>query len=266
MRSTTRMIPKALTVLALALGAFSTLPVYAVSVETPAGTNVQINPFEELTIIFDRVLDPAPTEVVKTELEPGDRTTPCGNTIPAFVGLPTGFDHFVVYRIDTMALFTDSVEVILDNFDEADRLFHAACPPDADGFLNVTTLAIPGDPRARIPNFSEFVVGIDTRPIQQVITAQMDVFKEILGVGSPASLAMDDMTLFVLRNYGRDVVRARMDENYPLAYEILGEMINYVRAHSGETIPNRAGLPGGNAAGELISIGAALKFSFKTLF
>jgi len=260
------MLPKALTMLALALGAFSVIPAYAVSVSTPAGTNVQINPLPELTIIFDRVLDPGQTDVTKTELEPGDRMTPCGNTIPAFVSVPTGVNHFIVYRISTLALFTDTVEVILDNFDESDRLFHAACPPDAAGFQNVTTLAIPGDPRTRIPNFSEIVVGVDSRSIQDVITAQINVLKEILGVGSPVSMALDDQTLFDLRNFGRDLVRARMNEDYPLAYEILGSMINYVRAHSGETIPNRVGLPGGNAAGQIISIDAALKFSFKTLF
>ena len=265
MRSRYSLFTMVFAALLLVLGAVPAAPAFAVSVDTPAGQNVQIDPFEELSIIFDNVLDPADTTVIRTHLEPGDRTTPCGNTIPGTIGLPGG-DHFIVYNITTLALFTDSVEVIVDQFEDTARLFHAACPPNEDGFQNVTTLAIPGDPRARIPEFSEFVVGIDGMSANDILTAQLGVLRSILDVGSPAALAMDDETLMILRGYAREVFRARNQENLPRAYEILGDLINFVRAHSGTSVPNQASQPGGNAAGQLISIAASLKFTVKLLF
>jgi hypothetical protein len=261
MQSRKSFICLASAVMALSLSVVPTSAAGSGASFTPMGQNVAVSPLVGVELVFDQVLDPGETRVVMTDLGSEATTTPCGNSVPSYAALPVGSSTFPLYDITTDALFTDSVEVIIDHPDGNSRMLHAACPPDGNGFQPITTLAVPGDPRGRIPKFSEFLIISDLRPTDEILAVQLDRWREALAMGSPGVMVLDDNTLFILRSFGRDVFRALRENDKLRAKEILQDMIIFVRQESGVSIPNRDGLPGGNLAGELLSLGATIKFT-----
>ena len=241
---------------------------------TPVGTNVTVTPIPGVTVTFDNVAEPGFTTGVRTYLEPGQRTTPCGNVIPDYLDLPAGDTRFVIIRLDTTAFFTDSILTDILHPDGNSRAFHAACPPGGssgtplaecppivEGFSDATVLAVPGDPRSRVPTFSEFVVVTDTRPNGVVIWGKFEALWSTVAPGSPAEQAIPEATLWAIRGFIARTSWLIFIHNYAGAIEELQNLKDYVRANSGTTIPNNSRAYGGNIAGTLLSQAATLTFS-----
>jgi hypothetical protein len=234
------------------------------SAPTPVGTNVTVQLIPGLSVVFDRVVAAGFTTADQGELSgPDQDVTPCGNLLPSYIR-PPEVGPFLVTHIQTTALFTDTVEVIQDHPDGQARLFKAACPPDGAGFIEQTTLAIPGDPRGRIKEFSEFVVGRDARSNTSVVAEKLAILQGLTGPDSEAATLIDPEILSVISR-SINVIRVQIQEEFPdRAIDELNELIAFVRQLSGEGIPNIAGGPDGgsvNVAGGLVSVGATLKFS-----
>ncbi len=229
---------------------------------TPAGRNVTVFPLPGVSVTFDNVFQAGFTTGAPTLLPPGERLTPCGNVIPEIAALPAGALQFEVILLETTALYTDTIEVAVDYPDEESRLFHAPCPPVAgEGFRDVTTLATPDDPRGRVPRFSEFVVVTDTRAGSRVVEIKLSRLWDSLDDDSDAAIWVDPTTLGSLRSsFARaaDFLAADQDE---AAIQELQDFKAFVRQSSGTAIPNDPGGPGGNIAGDLVSLAATLIFS-----
>jgi len=229
---------------------------------TPVGQNVTVTPIPGVVVTYDSVVEAGFTSAERTFLDPGETTTPCGNVIPAFAAPPAGDDHFTVIQIETTAGTTDSIEIDLAHPDGNSRGFHAACPPHADGgFVDVTVLAVPGDPRMHIPQFSEFAIVTDTRPNSDVIRFKLNSLTIMLGPGSPSEQFIEPATLQTLRTFLNNASFHIGVGDNPRAIEELRGLIAAVRAGSGTTIPNSASSPGGNIAGGLVSLADTLIFS-----
>ena len=228
---------------------------------TPVGRNVTVTPIPGVSATYDEVVEAGFTTAEKQTLDEGQRTTPCGNVIPAFATLPAGDGAFTVTRVETTAGFIESIALEFFHPDGNSRLFHAACPPDAAGFEDVTTLAVPGDPRGRVPQFSEFVVVADTRPNSEVIRVKRESLMMTVAPGSPADQFIDSATLAALRMRIGEVGELVFFGNTQGAIEELQRLKDFVRANSGTTIPSSAISPGGNIAGRIVSLAATLQFS-----
>lgn len=228
---------------------------------TPVGTNVVVTPIPGVTLTYDQVTKAGFTSALRTLLGPDARTTPCGNTIPSFVGLPVGDTAFTVIRIETTAFYTDTIQEDLAHPDGNSRGFHAACPPNAAGFEDATILAVPGDPRTRTPLFSEFVIGTDLRPNTDVIQIKRDALNGTLAPGTPAAQSLGDATLQTLRNMIRNASDLITLGDFAGAIDQLQGLKSYVKANSGTSIPNSESARGGNVAGTLFSQAATLIFS-----
>jgi hypothetical protein len=181
--------------------------------------------------------------------------------IPSYLAPPSGGGGFVVTLIDTSAGITDSIEVIQDHPDGQSRLFKASCPPDPIGFFDVTTLAIPGDPRGRVIRFSEFLVARDQRLTGEVIVIKLARLRDMVSPDSPAELYVDPLVLAALRESIDRVTEFIYSDNEPAAIEELQDLKAFVRVESGTTIPNSDSEPGGNIAGGLVAQSATLIFS-----
>lgn len=228
---------------------------------TPVGTNVVVNLLPGLTAIFDQVVVAGFTTAQQDEiLDPEASLTPCENEIPGFIQ-PPAVGPYLVTVIETTAGTTDTIEIIQDHPDGDSRLFHAPCPPDGTPFMDVTTLAVPGDPRGRVIDFSEFVVGRDARPNSDVVEIKLQRLEAIVAPGSPAEMWVDPDTLAVIRDLIHQV-RIQVTEQFPLrAIDLLNDLKAFVRQESGVTIPNSKSDPGGNIAGALVADAATLAFS-----
>ena len=228
---------------------------------TPVGRNVTVTPIPGVTVTYDNVTEAGFTSGVRTNQSVETRVTPCGNVIPGFALPPAGDDFFSVVNLDTTAGYTDSILVELMHPDGSSRGFHAACPPDAFGFEDFTVLAVPGDPRTRVPQFSEFVVVTDTRPNAEVIAYKLGRLQGTVGPDSPAASHIDETTLQTLRWYVSQAAYSIAEGNHAGAIEHLQALKAFVRQNSGATIPNSESSPGGNIAGQIESLAATLIFS-----
>jgi hypothetical protein len=221
-----------------------------------------VSPLSNVQITFDNVVQSGITSADLGVLDPGERTTPCGNVIPSYAQPPGTDDHFEVYRIETTALHTDSILVQIDHPADDTRLLRAKCwPGERFEFKDTTTLAIPGDPRGRIPKFSEFVVVRDTRNPELVTGVKLADLRAILDTGSPAAMNMDDEFLRPLRDAARAIFGAVAAVDCEAALSEIASLKGFVRENSGEGIPNTDTSPAGNVAGQLLSVASTLQFT-----
>lgn len=231
-------------------------------VVTPIGQNVVVSPLPGVFITFDNVILDGITSAELTILPPGDRDTPCGNLIPDYAEPPGQDDHFEVYLIESTAMHTDSIEVQIDHPAFDTRLIQAPCiPQERFPFREVTTLAIPGDPRGRVPKFSEFVVIHDTRPVGDVVGVKLAALVDILVDDSPMILCMDDWMLVDLREIVLFIMGSLAEWDLDNAILGLHQLKNTVAEWSGTRIPNLPEGPCGNVAGELTSRASTLLFT-----
>lgn len=229
---------------------------------TPVGTNVRVEPLPGLAVTFDQVVQAGFTTAERSGfISNEDRITPCGNVIPTFMTVPAGDPGFQVVHLLTTAGITDSIVVEQDHPDGESRLFHAACPPDAQGFTDVTTLAIPGDPRGWVPQFSEFVVARDARLTGDVIGIKLGRLQADVSSDSAADTYVDPNVLSVLRDSVAQITTLVTGDNEADAISQLQDFEAYVRQQSGTGIPNSASSMGGNIAGILESHAETLIFS-----
>jgi uncharacterized membrane protein len=120
---------------------------------------------------------------------------------------------------------------------------------------------VPGDPRTRIPTFSEFVIGTDLRPNADVIQLKRDALNGTLAPGTPAAMSIGDATLQTLRTMIRNASDLITLGEFGAAIDQLQGLKTFVKANSGTNIPNSESARGGNVAGALFSQAATLIFS-----
>ena len=229
---------------------------------TPVGRNVAVSPLPGVTVTYDIVIEGGITSAELTILAPGDRHTPCGNIIQEFAALPGQEESFAVYLIESSALYTDTIEVMIDHPAADTRLIHTPCiPPEVFSFEEIMTLSIPGDPRGRVPSFSEFVVIQDTRPLGDALDVKGDALVALLAIGSPFILCLDDWMLVDLREIVIFISGSLAENDYTNATLGLHQLKNTVAEWSGIRIPNLPSGPCGNVAGELTSAASTLLFT-----
>jgi hypothetical protein len=227
---------------------------------TGKGTTVQL--LDGVKLIFDNVTTSGNTTATRTDLAPGVRLSPCGTPIPTYLTPPAGDNHFAIFRIETTAGFTDAISINLSHPDTNSRVFRAACPPPRDaGWEDVTTIPVPGDPRGRVPGFSEFVIVTDTRPTSTLINNKLNALIGLVGPGSKAAQFVDPTTLATLQSMVSAVASAIAANDKPSAIVGLQNFNQFVVANSGTTIPNSLSSPGGNIAGTLEAKASTLIFS-----
>jgi hypothetical protein len=229
---------------------------------TPAGTNVTVPFLDGNKLVFSNVVSGGNTTTTRTDLAPGVMISPCGTSIPSYLTPLAGQNHIAVFRIETTAGFTDTVDLNLPDPDPNGRVFRAACPPPRDaGWEDVTILPVPGDPRGRLPQFSEFILVDDLRSVTTLINNKINALIGLVGPGSAAATFVDPQTLATLQNMVNAAAQAISGGNKQAAITDLQNFNQFVLANSGVTIPNKASSPGGNIAGQLVSKASTLIFS-----
>lgn len=229
---------------------------------TPVGQGILVSPIPNVEVLFDDVLVEGFTSAEATTLPVGDRTTPCGNIIAADFDPPAGDPSFVVYRIETTALIANTALVSVFHPDSNSSLIYAPCePPEVNPFLDLTAEQVPGDPRARVPRFSEFVVVTDLRPADVVANLKIDLLKSLLRTGSYAEKVIDKDTLDLLRGVAIRATTAVEECRVGEAVDDLDFFKVAVRHYAPNPIPNVAANGSVNLAGNLIAVAATLRFS-----
>ena len=229
---------------------------------TPVGQQVTVPFLDGYKLVFSNVVSGGNTTTTRTDLAPGVTLSPCGTPIPTYLTPPAGDNHFAVFRIDTTAGFTDTVDLNLVHPDPNAHVFRAACPPPRDaGWEDVTVLPVPGDARGRLPQFSEFILVDDLRSVGVLINNKINALKGMVGPGSPAATFVDPQTLATLVNMVNATAQAITAGDRQTAITDLQNFNQFVLANSGVTIPNKASSPGGNIAGQLVSKASTLIFS-----
>jgi hypothetical protein len=229
---------------------------------TPVGTNVTVPFLDGYKLVFTNVVTGGNTTTIRTDLAPGVTISPCGTPIPSYLTPPAGDNHFAVFRIETTAGFTDTVDLNLVHPDGNARVFRAACPPPRDaGWEDVTVLPVPGDARGRTPLFSEFMLVDDLRSVSTLITNKINALIGLVGPGSAAATFVDPQTLATLQSMVNTAAQAISAGNKQAAIVDLQNFNQFVLANSGVTIPNKSSSPGGNIAGALVGKASTLIFS-----
>ncbi|MBI3448741.1 MAG: hypothetical protein HY049_07485 [Acidobacteria bacterium] len=234
---------------------------------TPVGNGLVLQfPDANIKLVFGNVIVGGNTTITRTDLPPGVRLSPCGTPIPSRFNVPAGDNHFAVIRIETTAVFTDTVDTNSQSSDPNAHIFRAVCPPPKDaGWEDVTIIPVPGDPRSRIPGFSEFLIADDSLSNNTIIKNKINALIGLLGPGSDAEKYIDATTLSTLRNMVFSVNAAINAGDKPAAILGLKNFINFVLAGSGTTIPNNSNVPGGNIAGKLEAKASTLIFTLTLL-
>jgi len=229
---------------------------------TPVGKQVTVPFLDGYKLVYTNVVSGGNTTIIRTDLAPGATVSPCGTTFPTYLTPPAGENHIAVFRIETTAEFTDTVDLNWVHPDTNGRVFRAACPPPRDaGWEDMTTLPVPGDPRGRTPLFSEFILVDDLRSASTVVNNKFNALKGMVGPGSLAATFVDPTTLAMLQGMINATGQAISSGNKQMAILDLQNFNQFVLANSGVTIPNKASSPGGNIAGQLVAKASTLIFS-----
>lgn len=229
-------------------------------VPTPVGQNVVVSPAVGVNVIFDNVVQAGLTCLETTALGAGVTTTPNGNTIPSFARKLHEDAGFVVYDLTTTALHTDSIAPEFFSHNPDARVLHAH--GSGQVMEDVTVLVTPDDPRTRVPDLSEFVVYLDTRPSLDVLLLKLDrldgfVTEGIVGVGPDL---LDTIQSAVQQAAGF-IGAGGPDSDPAQATATLVGLKQIVRQSSGEGIPNAPGPDNeGNVSGILLSLADTLIF------
>ncbi len=232
------------------------------TVELPGGIGL------DLTIRFETVigLTPSALDVSASLVNPLDPALL--GRLPGLVSVPAAFP--VLLRIGASASsalsFTGEYTISLHTFNLE---FNPAVPltlykaPDGGLFQDVQKLEGRGSYRddGGGGDFSEFMIVIDSRPIDTVIVGKFDALQATLT--SNAASMPDD----VVSTLQATLAQARMLYDAGVIQGAMGQMTafaQYVKAHSGADIPDvwRANDPNRvNVAGLLRSAADTLKFS-----
>ena len=231
-------------------------------IELPGGLTA------DLAITFENVvgLSPGALSLTATAVNPGDLSLVSRLPGPG-LSLPAGFP--VVVRIDPTSASALSFEgvyklsIYTNNLtlgaNSPLRLYRA---PNGGAFSDMTGFLQAGSVRAggSGPGFSEFVIAVDTRNVDSVITGKFDALQSQLSANwssvSPAVAADLQQRLNQARSaYTSGALAAAIDGVVGFA--------NEVKSQSGSAIPNVWRANGGpvNVAGLLRSAADTLKFS-----
>lgn len=139
------------------------------------------------------------------------------------------------------------------------RIFKA---PLGGQFQDITVAMGPGSYRARgeIGGFSDFLIVVDQRPLEQVIATKLDALEAMVGSSQPSlsGSVYDDL------QDGLQAIRTRTANGATRnAIKEVDQFLEIVEEHSGTEIPDvwRAARDVENVAGNLRSAATSLRFS-----
>ncbi len=241
---------------------------------TPPGSNVPVNPMQNVDILFEEVTNGGYTSA--SAFESSSRTSPGGNTIPDYADPPGGRSDFTYIDATTSAVYENLIQV--DIYLPGSRFFVAQ--GTGEEFHDVTVVGSIEDARGVISRFdspvqapgggsrliegpTEFVLVEDTRPVADVVDAKFARLIELLtgGENSPSNT----WNLVYARRYLlRRAVTAQAfhEAANPLgAIAELAMMNADIRTFAQKVIPNSSESELGNVAGEMLSRSKTLMFS-----
>ncbi len=245
---------------------------------TPPGSNVPVHPANNVDILFEEVTDGGYTSA--ETFESSSRTSPGGNTIPAFADAPGGRSDFTYINATTSAVYENLIQV--DIYLPGSRFFVAqgtggefhdvtivGSIEDARGVISRfdSPVEAPGGGSRLIEGPTEFVLVEDTRPVSDVVDAKFA--RLISRLTGPEQAPSKIKNLIYIRKY---LLRRAMHAQrlYVSGYEEaavleLARMNSDIRLLAGWRIPNSSASQYGNIAGELLSMSKTLMFSLDLL-
>ncbi len=246
-------------------------------VPTPSGSNVTVNPLSNVDVLFEEVTNGGYTSA--QTFETSSRTSPGGNTIPAFANPPGGRTDFTYISATTSAVYENLIQV--DIYLPGSRFFVAQ--GTGGEFYDVTVVGSIEDARGVISRFdspvgvptgdrltegpTEFVLVEDTRAVTEVVNAKFARLVAILAGEQDSPSAVKNL-IYVRKYLLRRTLRAYrlyVEGNEPGAIAELAMMNADIRLLAGWRIPNSSESPYGNVAGDLLSLSKTLMFSLGLL-
>ncbi|MBD3366653.1 MAG: T9SS type A sorting domain-containing protein [Candidatus Eisenbacteria bacterium] len=240
------------------------------------GSTVVVNPIPEVEITFEEVTGGGYTTAYTTESM--SRTSPGGNTLPAYAVSPAGRDDYTYVTLSSSADYENLVQV--DIFLPGTRFFYAY--GSGSEFVDVTVEGSIEDARGTIPRFTalepptprngavaEAVLVEDTRTLSVVIGDKFDRLYEMVEGGDPGSPSNTpdlDYVRSILIEYVDRAWKLYNTSQAPSAIDELLDLNDQIRYYAGSAIPNSPDEPEGNVAGEMLSRSKTLIFSLSQLF
>jgi hypothetical protein len=238
------------------------------------GSTVVVNPIPEVEITFEEVTDGGYTTAYTTEST--SRTSPGGNTLPAYAVAPGGRDDYTYVTLSSSADYENLIQV--DIFLPGTRFFYAY--GTGEEFVDVTVEGSIEDARGTIPRFTalelprsrddvaEAVLVDDTRPLGDVILDKFDRLYELVEGGSHSPSPWQDLdhVKLILIEYVDRAWKFYQGNQVPSAIDELQDLNDAIRFYAGTAIPNASDDPDGNVAGAMLSRSKTLMFSLAQLF
>jgi hypothetical protein len=239
------------------------------------GSTVVVNPIPEVEITFEEVAGGGYTTAYTTESS--SRTSPAGNTLPAYAVPPGGRSDYTYVTLSSSADYENLIQV--DIFLPGSRFFYAfGLGVD---FVDVTVEGSIEDARGTIPRFTELsldqpkdgevaeaVLVEDTRSLSVVIDAKFDRLYDIMegGSHSPSNAPDLENVKLILIEYVDRAWKFSQYNQVPSAIDELQDLNDAIRYYAGRAIPNSPSHPDGNIAGDMLSRSKTLMFSLAQRF
>ena len=239
------------------------------------GSTVVVNPIPEVEITFEEIAGGGYTTAYTTESS--SRTSPAGNTLPAYAVPPAGRADYTYVTLSSSADYENLIQV--DIFLPGSRFFYAF--GTGVDFVDVTVEGSIEDARGTIPRFTELqldqpkdgevaeaVLAEDTRSLADVIDAKFDRLYGIMhgGSHSPSNAPDLDNVKLILIEYVDRAAKLYSYNQIPSAIDELQALNDQIRYYAGHAIPNSPYDPDGNIAGDMLSRSKTLMFSLALLF
>ncbi len=245
---------------------------------TPPGSNVPVNPMQNVDILFEEVTDGGYTTA--SAFESSSRTSPGGNTVPEFADPPGGRSDFTYIDATTSAAYENLIQV--DIYLPGSRFFVAQGTGGV--FEDVTVVGSIEDARGVISRFdspvevpgggsrltegpTEFVLVEDTRSTTDVVDAKFARLISML-VGPENAPSAYENLVYIRKYLLRRAMHAQrlyVSGEYAASILELSQMNSNIRTLAGWRIPNSSESPYGNIAGKLLSVSKTLMFSLDLL-
>ena len=241
---------------------------------TPEGSNVLVEPGENIEVTFEEVTSSGYTTAERTTTT--DRVSPEANPLPAHAQLPgTRADAFTYILLSTGAVHEGLIQV--DVLEEGSRLFYASGVGDT--FRDFTVVGSIEDARGTIPRFTEFTPAgggsrLETGPTEVVLVEDDRTLPEVTSYKFwRLELAMevpDNMPggnpcpweyIEWLQKYHESAREYYDAGQYANALSELAIMNGLIRSHAGWCIPDSSDDPLGNLVGHILAHSKTLMYS-----
>ncbi len=244
---------------------------------TPPGSNVPVNPLQNVDILFETVTNGGYTSA--NAFESDSRTSPGGNSLPDYADPPSGRSSFTYISATTSAVYENLIQV--DIYLPGSRFFVAQ--GTGGEFYDVTVVGSIEDARGVISRFdspveapsgsrliegpTEFVLVEDTRLTREVVDAKFAGLISMLTGAEQSPSAVKNL-VYIRKYLLRRTLRAQrlyLEGHEAAAVYELAMMNADIRLLAGWRIPNSSESPYGNIAGDLLSRSKTLMFSLDLL-